>query len=125
MKDSSCFVHNVVFGSEALCLSTFLQSFVTLALVSQASNDDQLREVRLSSARVLAAIWRHCLCGHSTQEGDNAADRAQLVTAYWRVFLQCLFDGDGVVRETAWLCLLNISQHLMVSEGTVDKEGTY
>ena len=101
----------------------FLQSFATLALVAQASNDDQLEEVRLSSARLLAALWRHCLCGQSTQEGDTTADHAQLVTAYWKVFLQCLFDSSAVVRETMWLCLLNIAQHLMVFKGIVDKEG--
>ena len=74
---------------------------------------------------MLAAIWWHCLCGQSTQGGQTTADQAQLVTAYWKVFIQCLFDGDSVVRETAWLSLLNISQHLTVSETIVGKEGKY
>ena len=115
----------LLFDRKHCACFAFLQSFATLALVAQASNDDQLGDVRLSSARLLAAIWQHCLCGQSTQEGDTNADHPQLVTAYWKVFLQCLFDTGAVVRETAWLCLLNISQHLMVSEGIVDKEGTY
>ena len=53
------------------------------------------------------------------------AEQAPLVTAYWKAFLQCLFDSDPAVRETAWLCLNNISQHFKVSEGIVQGEGTY
>ena len=102
-----------------------VQCCATLALVSQASNDDQLEEVRLSSTRVLAASWWHCLCEHRSEglKGQTPAEQAQLVTAYWKVFLQCLFDSDPAVRETAQLCLFNVSQHFKVSEGIAEGKG--
>ena len=58
-------------------------------------------------------------------ECQTLAEQVQLVTAYWKAFLQCLFNSDPAVRETAWLCLNNISQHFKVSERNVQGEGTY
>ena len=84
-----------------------------------------LEEVRLLSARGLAVVWWHCLCEHSGVGCQTLAEQAQLVTVYWKALLQCLFDSDPAVRETAWLCLNNISQQIKVSERNVQGKGTY
>ena len=71
--------------------------------------DDQVEELCVMSARVLASYWMSCVCGPN---GIGQVEKqADISSVFWHLCLQVLFSNLHAVREEAVRCVTQMEEY--------------
>ena len=78
--------------------------------------DDQVEELCVMSARVLASYWMSCVCGPNGI--DRVEKQGDILSVFWHLCLQLLFSNLHAVREEAVKCVTQMEDYTASQQHT-------